>query len=123
MMDHERDTGLSRPARWTGALLVAISAAAIVLSLGAPGLGWALASIILVLASFCIAWLGRRIVAVCLAVAIVHFFTFGPFTYQTGSAINVSWLVSIGLGWGPLLISSVALIASIMRFRFSKNTS
>ena len=94
MIAPERGKARSRLALVTGIILAFLSLAALVLSMGAPGLGWALASIILFLACLCSHWIGLRFVCLCLAVTVIHFVTFGPLWCLGDSAP----LVVTGLG-------------------------
>lgn len=110
MNAHERGKPRSRLALLTGGILIFLSIVAIVLSLGAPGLGWALASIILVMASLCLPWIGQRFVVLCMAVTVIHFVTFGPLTYSGASPSNVSWIIVAVFGWGPFVICGIAVL-------------
>lgn len=120
MIAPERGKPRSRLALVTGIVLTLLSIAAIVLSLGAPGLGWALASITLVLASVCSLWIGLRVVCLCLAATTIHFVTFGPLTYSVGS--NVSWVAVAIFGWGPFIVCGLALLLSFWRRRIGRRT-
>lgn len=71
-----------------GSTLVVLSLCAIVLSLTAPGSGWALSGGILIVASLCSSLIGRHWLVACLILTSVLMVTFGPLsTYDSPSSI------------------------------------
>lgn len=118
MTAHEGGKPRSRLARITASVLLLLSIGAIVLSLGAPGLGWAFASVILMIASLCTPWLGTRVVYPSLAVTAIHLVTFGPLTSSGGA--HVSWMIGAILSWGPFLVCGVALLVPFWKRRFRR---
>lgn len=116
----ERGKPRSRLALVTGIILAFLSIAAIVLSLGAPGLGWAFASMILLAASVCARWIGLRLVSLCMTVTVIHFVTVGPLSDSGGA--NVGWGVVIFFWWGPLIVSGLVLLMSLLRARIARTT-
>lgn len=120
MIAPERGKARSRLALVTGIILAFLSLAALVLSMGATGVGWALASIILFLACLCSHWIGLRSVCLCLAVTVIHFATFGPLS-SVGS--NVSSVTVVIFVWGPFIASGLALLLPYWRRMIGRKDS
>ncbi|HEX8612204.1 MAG TPA: hypothetical protein VF800_13025 [Telluria sp.] len=75
-------SGSGKARRWPGLLVSAacifLSIVSMVVSLGAPGIGWVSAATILVIATFMTPLIGRLKLGICLVITVVHLFTFGP---------------------------------------------
>ncbi len=69
---------LQRLISLSGAGFVLLSLISMILSLGAPGLGWSVATITMVGVSLCSRLVGRRWLSACLALTAIHLFTLGP---------------------------------------------
>jgi hypothetical protein len=96
-----------------------LSPGAIVLSLGAPGLGWALSGVTLIVASMCSPLIGRHWLVACLAFAIVHLLTFGPLGIYDSSSFDPD-LVKVVFTFGPMTIGLIALLLPFWRQRFGR---
>lgn len=96
--------------RLAGSVLVVLSFSSIVLSLGAPGLGWALSGATLIAASLCSPLIGRGWLVACSALTVVLLLTFGPVGYYDSSTFDPDWVMA-AFTFGPLAIGLVALLA------------
>jgi hypothetical protein len=108
---HRRLTWLS------GAGLVLLSVASIVLSLGAPGLGWGLATVTMVVASLCSRLVGLRWLCICLGVTLVHSVTLGPLAGGAGSSFGADWFIGAVFAAMPFLAGAGALVVTYVQSR------
>lgn len=107
--------------RWiAGSTFVLLSLCSIVLSLGAPGIGWALSGITLIVASMCSSLIGRNWLAACLALAFTLLLTFGPLGTYDSSSFDPDWVMVI-FTFGPLTIGLAALLVQFWRQRFGRD--
>jgi hypothetical protein len=100
-----------------GAAGLLLSMCSIVLSLGAPGLGWGLATVTMVALSLCCRLVGPGWVSVCLAVTTMHALTLGPLGGGPGASFGSDWLVGTVFTSIPFLAGAVALVATCLRSR------
>lgn len=107
-------TGHRRRLRLSGAGFTLLSVVAIVLSLGAPGLGWGLATMTMIAASLCARLVGQRWLYVCLALTLVHVLTFGPLGVA-GSSFGSHWLIGAVFAALPFVAGIGALVAAHVR--------
>lgn len=106
--------------RWiTGSTLVVLSLCSIVLSLGAPGLGWALSGVTLIVASMCSPLISRNWLVACLVLTFVLLVTFGPLGVYNSSSFDPDWVMA-AITFGPMTIGLVALLAPFWRQRFGR---
>jgi hypothetical protein len=114
-----KDTGAGRRrlASLAGAGFVVMSGVSVVLSLGAPGLGWLLATVTMVTVSLCSRLVGQRWLCVCLGVTLVHLFTFGPLSRAPGSSFGSDWIFAAIFTGTPLVAGVVALVLTSLRSR------
>lgn len=104
--------------RWlSGVGFVLLSLAAIVLGLGAPGLGWGLATVTMVAASLCFRLVGRAWLCVCLALAAIHVLTVGPLGGGAGSSFGDNRFIGAVLAAFPFLAGAGGLVAAHVRSR------
>jgi hypothetical protein len=103
--------------RFAGAGFVLMSVVSLVLSLGAPGLGWALATVTMVVVSLCSHLVGQRWLAICLGVTLVHLITVGPLNGSAGSSFGSDWLFGAVFTAVPLVVGVVALAVTYWRSR------
>ena len=108
-------TGHHLPAMLSGAGFVLLSVVSVVLSLGAPGLGWGLATVTVIALSLCARLVGRRWLCVCLALALVHLLTLGPLGGRAGSSFGSHWLVGAVFAALPFVAGVGALMDSRSR--------
>lgn len=101
----------------SGAGCVLLSLIAVVLSLGAPGLGWGLATVTMVAISLCSRLVGQRWLYVCLAVTTIHLLTFGPLGGGTGSSFGDRWFIGAMFAAAPFIAAAGALAARYLRMR------
>jgi len=97
-----------------GSVLVLISLSSIVLSLGAPGLGWALSGATLIAASMCSPLIGRGWLGVCSVLTVALLLTFGPLGYYDSSTFELDWVVA-AFTFGPLAVALVALLVPLRK--------
>ena len=102
--------------RVAGAALVLLSFTAIVVSLGAPGIGWTLSGATLIVASSCSPLIGRGWLVICSILTVVLMLTFGPLVYYDSSIFDPNWVMA-AFTFGPLAIGLVALLAAFGRQR------
>lgn len=107
-------TGHRRPRRLAGAGFALLSMVAVVLSLGAPGLGWGLATLTMIAASLCARLAGRGWLYVCLALTLVHLLTFGPLGVA-GSSFGSHRVVGAVFAALPFVAGIGALVAIRLR--------
>lgn len=100
--------------RIAGSTLVLLSLCSIVLSLGAPGVGWALSGISLLLASMCSSTIGRSWLIVCFVLTFALLLTFGPLGIYDSSPFDPD-LVMVAFTFGPLTIGLVTLLLQFWR--------
>lgn len=114
-----KDTSAGRRRRTSlaGAGFTMMSVVSVVLSLGAPGLGWLLATVTMVMVSLCARLVGQRWLCVCLGVTLVHLFTFGPLSRTTGSSFGNDWLFAAVFTGTPLVAGVIALVLTRCRSR------
>jgi hypothetical protein len=103
--------------RSAGAGFVLLSVVSLVLSLGAPGLGWVLATVTMVAVSLCSHLVGQRWLAICLGVTLVHVITLGPLSDSPGSSFGSDWLFGAVFTAAPLVVGVVALVVTYWRSR------
>jgi hypothetical protein len=103
--------------RSAGTDFVLMSVVSLVLSLGAPGLGWVLATVTMVAASFCSQLVGQRWLAICLGVTLVHVITLGPLSDSPGSSFGSDWLFGAVFTATPLVVGVAALVITYWRSR------
>jgi hypothetical protein len=102
-------------ARWiTGSALLILSLCAIVLSLGAPGLGWALSNATLLGACVVSNLIGRKWLLACLILTCLLLVTFGPLGIYESSRFDPDWPMS-AFTFGPVMISLLTLLMPIWR--------
>lgn len=107
-------------ARWiAGSTLVSLSICSLVLSLGAPGLGWTLSGVTLIVASICTPLIGRNWLVACLVLTLVLLLTFGPLGIYDSSSFNPD-LFKIAFTFGPMTIGLIALLVPFWRHRFGR---
>ncbi len=110
----------ARLGRWiTGSVLVSLSLCSIVVSLGAPGLGWALSAATLITACICSTLIGRKWLLTCLILTLVLLVTFGPLGVYDSSSSDADWVMAI-LTIGPISIGLVTLLLPFWRQRFGR---
>lgn len=107
-------TGHRRLRTLAGAGFVLLSLVAVVLSLGAPGLGWGLATLTMIAISLCARLVGRGWLYVCLALTLVHLLTFGPLGVA-GSSFGSHWLIGTVFAALPFVAGMGALVAIRLR--------
>jgi hypothetical protein len=103
--------------RIAGAGFVFMSVVSLVLSLGAPGLGWALATVTMIAVSLCSALVGRRWLVICLGVTLFHLFSVGPLNSSPASSFGSDWLFGAAFTAAPLVVGVVALAFTYWRSR------
>ncbi|NRR29518.1 hypothetical protein HSX11_04885 [Oxalobacteraceae bacterium] len=100
--------------------MVLLSLLSIVLSLGAPGIGWVVAVVSLALASFLSRLTGKKYVAMSLMLSIFHLFSFGPLAGMF-SASNPVAQISVGFLIGfvalPFTLAVLSLLAPVPKNR------
>lgn len=89
-------------------IFISLATFSVLVSLGAPGLGWVVAAVNLFLVSLLTPLIGRRWVGLCLGISIVHLFTFGPMS-DPKSLLDAPLLFSLGFVLAPVLIALVSL--------------
>lgn len=92
-----------------GPAFVIMSLLAIVLSLGAPGLGWMLATLTMVAVSLCWRRVGRRWVWICLGVTLAHLLSFGPLGGGDASSYGDNLALGIAFTAAPFVAGVAAL--------------
>ncbi len=102
--------------RLAGPVLVFFSICAVILSFGAPGLGWALSGITLIAASMCTSLIGRSWLVACTVLTLALLFSFGPLGYFQWSAIRFDAAMAL-FTFTPLAIAMVALMRPLWRPR------
>lgn len=107
-------TGHRRLPRLAGAGFALLSVVAVVLSLGAPGLGWGLATMTMIAASLCARLVGQRWLYVCLALTLVHLLTFGPLGVA-GSSFGSHGLIGAVFAALPFVAGIGALVVTRLR--------
>jgi hypothetical protein len=100
-----------------GAGFVLLSVVSVALSLGAPGLGWLLATITMVVLSLCSRLVGQRWLYICLAVTAIHLFTFGPLGGGSGSALGSNWSIGLVFAAIPFIAGIAALVTTHLQSR------
>jgi hypothetical protein len=109
--------GHHRLIRLAGPGFVLLSVVSIGLSLGAPGLGWAMATVTMVAASLCARLVGQAWLAVCLALTAVHVLTLGPLGGGAGSSFGSEWVIGVLFTGIPFIAGMGALAATCLRSR------
>jgi hypothetical protein len=110
-------TGHHRPSGLSGAGFVLLSVVSVVLSLGAPGLGWGLATVTMVAASLCFRLVGQRWLYICLAVTAIHLLTFGPLGGGAGSSFGSDWFIGAVFAALPFIAGVGALVVTYLQSR------
>ena len=82
--------------------------------MGAPGLGWVVAVLNLLLAGLFIPLIGRRCLGLCLAITIAHLFTVGPMS-GVQSSFQTAPLFSVGFVLLPIVIAACLLLLPLWR--------
>jgi hypothetical protein len=100
-----------------GAGFALMSVVSVVLSLGAPGLGWVLATVTMVAVSLCSHLVGQRWLWICLGVTLVHLITLGPLGGSAGSSFGGDWVFGTVFTAMPLVVGVVALVVTYLRSR------
>ena len=95
-----------------GAGCALLSLVSIVLALGAPGLGWALASVTMVAAGLCVRLVGRTWLAICLALTTIHALALGPLAGGAGSSFGSDPWVGVVFAALPFIAGIGALVAA-----------
>lgn len=95
-------------------ILILLSLGSIVLSLGAPGLGWVLSGVTLIDASMCSALIGRRWLLVCMGLTVALLLTFGPLGHYKSSALDSNWVMA-AFTFGPLAIGLAAFLVPLFK--------
>jgi hypothetical protein len=103
--------------RIAGGGFALMSIVSVVLSLGAPGLGWVLATVTMVAVSLCSYLVGQGWLWICLGVTLVHLFTFGPLGGDTGSSFGGDWVFGAVFTAMPFVVGVVALVVTYFRSR------
>lgn len=98
--------------RLSGAGFVLLSVVSVVLSLGAPGLGWGFATLTMVAVSLCSRLVGPRWLSVCLAVTSIHLLTLGPLGGGAGSSFGSNWFIGAVFAALPFIAGVGALVAT-----------
>lgn len=111
------DAERRRLRRLAGAGFVLMSVVSVVLSLGAPGLGWVLATVTMVAVSLCAHLVGQRWLSICLGVTLVHLLTLGPLSDSPGSSFGSDLLFGAVFTAAPLVVGVVALVVTYWRSR------
>lgn len=88
---------------------------AILLSLGAPGLGWMLATLAMIGVSLCWRRVGRRWVWICLGVTLIHLLTLGPLGGGGASSFGDSPAFGIVFTAAPFVAGAAALASAYWR--------
>ncbi len=94
----------------------------ILVSLGAPGLGWVIAALNLLLAGLFIPLIGRRCLGLCLVITIAHLFTIGPMSGVEPS-FKTSPLFSAGFVLLPIVIAACLLLLPVWRTHRQRDAS
>jgi hypothetical protein len=100
-----------------GAGFVLMSVVSVVLSLGAPGLGWALATVTMVAVSLCSHLIGQRWLWICLGVTLVHLLTLGPLGGGKAPSFGSDWFFGAVFTAMPIVVGVVALVVTYLRSR------
>ncbi len=82
--------------------------------MGAPGLGWVVAAVNLLLAGLLIPLIGRRCLGLCLVITLAHLFTFGPMS-GAESSFKTAPLFSLGFVLLPIVIAACLLLMPVWR--------
>jgi hypothetical protein len=101
----------------SGAGFVLLSVLSVVLSLGAPGLGWGLATVTMVVVSLCSRLVGRRWLYICLAVTTIHLLTLGPLGGGAGSSFGTDWYIGAVFAAIPFIAGIGALVVTYLKSR------
>lgn len=113
-------SGTEKARRWLGLLVatacIFLSIVSMIVSLGAPGIGWAIAATILVIATFMASLIGRLTLGICLAITVIHLFTLGPLsplglTFTLAPAFIFLFVIV------PLLITSASMLRPLWQRR------
>lgn len=110
----EPGAGHDRAACLSGAGFVLLSVLAVVLSLGAPGLGWGLATITMNAVSVFSREVSRYAPGICLVVTALHLFTLGPMAGGAVSSDN-DWFVAAAFAVLPFIAGTGALVIGCLR--------
>lgn len=102
--------------RLSGAGFLLLSVLSVVLSLGAPGLGWGLATITMVAISLCSRLVAQPWFYLCLAVTFIHLLTYGPLG-GAGSSFGNDWFIGAVFAALPFIAGVGALAVAYMRSR------
>ncbi len=100
--------------RLARAILVSLSLGAILLSMGAPGVGWVLSSATLIAASVCAHFIGRAWLLACSLLSVALLLTFGPLGYFDSSKFDPN-LMMVAFTFGPLAVALIALFLGLSR--------
>jgi len=65
--------------------------------------------------SLCARLVGKRLVSICLAVTLVHLFTFWPLSQAPGSSFADNWFLAAVFTGMPLVAGGVALALTFLR--------
>ena len=113
-------SGSGKARRWLGLVFAAacifLSIVSMVISLGAPGIGWAIAATILVIATFMTSLIGRLTLGICLAITVIHLFTFGPLS-PMGHTSTLAPAFIFLFAIAPLLIASASILRPLWQRR------
>lgn len=109
--------GHQRLIRLSGAGFVLLSVVSVLLSLGAPGLGWGLAMVTMIVVSLCSRLVGKRCLYICLAATTIHSLTFGPMGGGAGSSFGSDWFIGVVFGALPFIAGTGTLVATYLRSR------
>lgn len=101
--------------RLSGAGFLLLSVLSILLSLGAPGLGWGLATVTMIAISLCSRVVGRRWLWGCLIVTLVHFASLGPLVGRAGESFGSNWFTGVVFAAAPFVFGIVALVGTYFR--------
>ena len=94
---------------------VLLSIVATLLGLGAPGLGWGLATLTMIAASLRARSVGRAALIVCLAITLFHALSWGPLATQPASSYGGVPLLDRVFTAAPFVAGIVAL--ALLRLR------
>jgi hypothetical protein len=98
-----------------------LSVFAFLLSLGMPGVGWALAAIVLIVTSLLTRFIGKAYIGAALSVTLIHLFTLGPLAQVLSSSRGQPLPPT-----GPLIIAvvlpiAIAIASLVIRRRLPEN--
>ncbi|UOD30342.1 hypothetical protein INH39_00870 [Massilia violaceinigra] len=104
------------------AACILLSLVSMVVSLGAPGIGWMIAAAILIIATFMTPLIGRLKLGICFVITVIHLFTFGPM-----SLLGLTFTLDPGFiflfALTPLLVALASLLRPLSQRRKTKTRS